>query len=121
MSHDITSHKVNPLNDKLVVRATDDPGPGGANHRYVVYGPPSTMADLYINFQNGGIAEAGINGVTHEVLIAIVLDRLHAFQKGVFACRENALAITKLEEAQHWLFHRTLERTQRGVEGTLAK
>ena len=37
---------------------------------------------------------------------------------GKFACRENAIALTKLEEAQLWLFSRTLARMQRGVEGT---
>jgi hypothetical protein len=33
-------------------------------------------------FQNGPIAEVGVNGVTHEVLLAIVADRLRSFQKG---------------------------------------
>jgi hypothetical protein len=34
-----------------------------------------------------------------------------------YACREIALAVTKIEEGLHWLHHRTLERTRRGVEG----
>ena len=50
-------------------------------------------------------------------LLAIVIDRLRAFQAGPFACRENALALTKIEEAQHWLLHRTRARMTRGVEG----
>ncbi|MBN1628153.1 MAG: hypothetical protein JW990_00165 [Thermoleophilia bacterium] len=70
-----------------------------------------------MRFQEGPIAEAGPNGLTQEVLIAICLDRLRSFQQGDFRCRENALAITKLEEAQHWLFHRTRARMERGVEG----
>jgi hypothetical protein len=62
-----------------------------------------------------------LEGVTQEALLAIVMDRLQSFQRGPFACRENALALTKIEEAQHWLFSRTLARMQRGVEGkTLA-
>ena len=36
---------------------------------------------------------------------------------GDFACRENALALTKVEEALHWLNHRTADRQRRGVEG----
>lgn len=36
----------------------------------------------------------------------------------VFKCRENACAITKIEEAEMWLQKRTAERKQRGVEGT---
>ncbi|MCC6800437.1 MAG: hypothetical protein IT325_09980 [Anaerolineae bacterium] len=80
------------------------------------HGEPAQHARIL--FQNGPIAEAGVNGVTHEALIAIVIDRLQAFQKGPFACRENALALTKLEEAQHWLHHRTRARMARQVEGT---
>jgi predicted deacetylase len=59
--------------------------------------------------------------VQNEDLIGCVLARLQAFQKGEFACRENALAITKLEEALLWLRARTNGREQRGVEGTSAK
>lgn len=69
-------------------------------------------------FQNGPIPESGVNGVTHEVLLAIVADRLRSFQKGPYACKANACALTHIEEAQHWLQQRTIERMRRGVEGT---
>ena len=119
---EIHDHKVNPANDKLDITVLDEPGPGGANHEYQVTGYASKdgvhNGCLRISFQEGPIAEAGVNGVTQEVLIAIVIDRLRSFQQGKFACRENALALTKLEEAQLWLFSRTLKRMQRGVEGT---
>lgn len=71
-----------------------------------------------IRFQNGPIQESGINGVTQEALLAIVRDRLRCFQAGPFACRENAIALTKLDEAAMWLEERTKARTRRGVEGT---
>ena len=71
-----------------------------------------------INFQEGPIKECGVNGVCNEDLIAMVITRLENFQKSEFACRENALAITKLEEAMLWLRKRTMGREQRGVEGT---
>ena len=116
----IEDHKVNPANDLINILVKDKPGAGGANHRYTVEFPDAHL-DVDINFQNGPIAEAGINGLTQEVLIAICIDRLRSFQAGPFACRENALALTKLEEAQHWLHHRTRARMARGVEGKTEK
>lgn len=119
---EITSHRVNPANDKLVIQVTDEPGAGGANHAYHVTGfvfpGTSSQDDTVIRFQNGPIAENGVNGITQEVLLAICIDRLQSFQKGPFSCRENAVALTYLETAQLWLQKRTLERMSRGVEGT---
>lgn len=130
----IEEHKVNPANDRLTITVTDEPGAGGANHRYKVSGfdlskNPSAVDPEYgqyagteteIFFQNGPINEAGVNGLTQEVLLAIVADRLRSFQAGKYACRENAIALTKIEEAQHWLQSRTRARMVRGVEGTHA-
>lgn len=112
----INSHKVNPANDRIEVTVVDEPGSGGANHQYSLQIP--NVPATYLNFQNGPIAEVGVNGITHEALLAVLVDRLQAFQKGPFACRENAIALTKIEEAQHWLHHRTKARVDRGVEGT---
>jgi hypothetical protein len=58
------------------------------------------------------------NGAFVEGVIAAALDRLEHYQSSPFRCRENALAITKLEEALHWCQHRTAARLARGVEGT---
>lgn len=133
---EITSHKVNGLNDQIKIEAVDEPGPGGANHHYSVTGfdtedNPSkyTTANGYatsfsrlpVIFQNGPIPTEGVNGVSNEALLAIVEDRLKCFQAGPYACRENALVLTKIQEAMHWLHHRTRERVARGVEGTLAR
>lgn len=122
MSRYIYDHAVNPANDRITVEVLDEPGAGGANHHYraswVANDPPHAQEYHNIFFQNGPINEVGINGLTHEVLLAIVADRLRAFQAGPYACRENALALTKIEEAQHWLHHRTRARMARGVEGT---
>jgi hypothetical protein len=73
---------------------------------------------LEVSFQNGPLNEAGINGTTNEHLLAILIDRMRAFQSGPFTCRENALALTKLEEAVMWLNQRTANREAHGVEGT---
>lgn len=130
----IEDHKVNPANDRLNITVTDEPGAGGANHAYRIdgfklsqnpsavdpeYGPRAAEA-VELFFQNGPINEAGVNGVTQEVLLAIVIDRLRSFQAGKYACRENALALTKIEEGMQWLLSRTRARMSRGVEGTHA-
>jgi hypothetical protein len=131
----IDTHKVNPANDTLTITVTDGPGDGGACHSYEIsgYNAWTNLSDVghrkilaadhktYVLFQNGPISEVGVNGITHEALIAILIDRLQSFQAGPFATRENALALTKLEEAQHWLFARTRSRMARGVEGTHQK
>ena len=124
MTRTINDHIVNPANDKLVVETLDAPGSGGANHVYQVRGYLSKEADetaVVIRFQNGPINEVGVNGLTQEALLAIVVDRLRSFQAGPFSCRENALALTKIEEAMHWLQQRTIRRMRAGVEGTHVK
>lgn len=71
-----------------------------------------------IHFQEGPIKECGVNGVMNEDLLVMVIRRLEGFQNSEFKCRENACAITKLEEALLWLRKRTMGRENRGVEGT---
>ena len=71
-----------------------------------------------IHFQEGPIKECGVNGVNNEDLLIMVIRRLEGFQNSEFKCRENACAITKLEEALMWLRKRTTGRENRGVEGT---
>ena len=111
----LEDHKVNPANDLITVTVIDGPGAGGASHEYQVVIPNGRTTN--ISFQNGPIGEVGVNGITQEVLLAIVKDRLKSFQAGPFACRENAIALTKIDEAMLWLFSRTLDRMRRGVEG----
>lgn len=71
-----------------------------------------------ISFQEGPVRECGVNGIHNEDLLNIVLERLSGFQRSKFRCRENAVAITKIEEALMWLRKRTDGRERRGVEGT---
>lgn len=107
----------------MSIVAVDEPGAGGANHHYQIRIEDATsiteVADIM--FQDGPVGEAGFNGATQEALLGIVIDRLESFQSGDYRCRENALAITKIEEALHWLDSRTRKRQARGVEGTSAK
>lgn len=119
----VTDHIINPANDRLMIEVLDEPGAGGASHEYRITaidngdGKPYQIADHHISFQNGGIAEVGVNGITQEVLLAIVADRLRSFNTGPFPSRENALALTHVETALLWLQKRTLDRVRRGVEG----
>jgi hypothetical protein len=120
MTREITGHEANEANKGLRVRAMDEPGHGGACHDYLVEIRDGRGAWM-INFQNGSIKEVGVNGLTPEVLIAIVMDRLASFQKGAFACVENEHAYHHLDQAFGWLASRTRRRVDAGVEGTLEK
>ena len=76
-----------------------------------------------IQWQNGPLlGPDGVrkepNGAFVEGVIQAAISRLCFYQDTKFKCRENALAITKLEEALHWLEHRTAGRVKRGVEGS---
>jgi hypothetical protein len=119
---EITGHKVRGLNEALRITARDEPGADGGNHVYHIGFATGerTAAWTIIEFQNGSLKESNVNGVSSEALIAVVMDRLEGFQRGEFACRETELALTKLQEAMHWLHHRTRDRVARGVEGTSA-
>jgi hypothetical protein len=113
----ITDHIANPANDRIDISVLDEPGAGGAHHHYAV-DVDGTENGLDVRFQNGPIAEDGVNGITQEVLLAIVIDRLRCFQAGPYACKENAEALAHAEQSLDWLKSRTKARMARGVEGT---
>lgn len=114
---------------QLEVLVLDEPGAGGANHDYAIkgYGQhpdgftengfPTSFVDCKISFQNGPIREVGVNGLTQEVLLAVLIDRLRSFQAGPFACTANAVALGHLKSALYCLQERTRDRIARGVEG----
>lgn len=89
-----------------------------APHAFVVERVEDKDTLCTIHFQEGPIKECGVNGVCNEDLIAMVIRRLESFQNSDYKCRENACAITKLEEALMWLRKRTNDREIRNVEGT---
>jgi hypothetical protein len=120
----LTDHIVpGAAGEVIEIFVIDPPGAGGASHLYNIafnLSVPTPPPTLSIKFQQGAITESGINGITNEALIAILIDRMRGFQSGPFTCRENALALTKLEEALFWLQARTRARLARQVEGTHA-
>lgn len=62
------------------------------------------------------------NGAFVEELIEAARQRLGFYQTAanyMFYCQENALALTRLEEAAMWLRARRENRGARGVQGTL--
>jgi len=123
----VTDHEIDGHECGLEVVVCDQPGSGGANHHYQIVNvsrqntaPDSAdFVECEIEFQNGPIKEVGVNGVTHEVLLAIVADRLKAFQSGPFANSHNEIALKHVELALSSLKTRTIDRINRGVEGQL--
>ena len=71
-----------------------------------------------IDFQEGPIKEVGINGVTEEDLLLMIIARLESFQCSEFKCIENEEAIVSLREALISMNYRRIKRIKRGVEGT---
>lgn len=84
----------------------------------LAHGPPPApiLVRQEIQFQHGPVGENGINGVQNEDILKLLAMRLRAFNSA-FPCRENSIAITKVEEALLWLEHRTAVRVEQGVEG----
>lgn len=72
---------------------------------------------LSFTIQDGPVSEKGVNGCQVDTLIESAKIILESFNKEL-SCRENSIAITKLDEALLWLKKRTEDRKQRGVEGT---
>lgn len=109
--------------DKLnSVFAQDEAGTGNANHVYEVYTASGDELIATIKFQHGPrrVPES-ISGVLDTDLLEIVRDRLKSFQSGEFACRENAIALTHIEDALLWMDRRVRDRAKRGVLGTNQK
>lgn len=72
-----------------------------------------------LKFQNGAMA-LGRNGAITEEVLDMLIEHINYFQKGKYACRENSLVITKLEEAKHWCLHRKQLREAQDLKGRAA-
>lgn len=107
-----------PLHKHLQVFATDAPGPGGANHEYAIFFETEKTRDFKtISFQKGGVNEVGLNGVSDEALLAIIIDRARGFSAGPFRSDLGDDALRHMEEALDCLKRRYEDRAARGVEG----
>ena len=103
-------------------------GVGGAAHNYFVTraddnnAPNADNILLSIHFQEGARKDPkATHGILDCDLLEIVRDRLKGFQQGEFATRENACALTHIEEALMWLNKRVEDRIERNVLGTYNK
>jgi len=110
------------------VRVCREKGNGGANHIYEIVGEaPLKDGDIgnlsvVIKFQNGPRnLQTSTHGVLDTDLLEIVRDRLTSFQNGDFRTRENAIALTHIEEALLWMNKRVEDRIERNVLGTMNK
>jgi len=66
--------------------------------------------------QSDPIGEVGVNGVQALDILKYTKCLFQSLNEA-FPCRENALSITKIEEAIHWQEARTKDRELRKVEG----
>jgi hypothetical protein len=73
---------------------------------------------ILITWQNGIVGEDGQTGAFVEDVIEAVLQRLRFFQTSKFRCRENAVAITHIEDGLNMLDARTRKRELENVENT---
>ena len=97
---------------------SDEKGNGGAHHCYVIDLQEGNR-EIFIDFQNGARKLPGsLHGVLDTDLLEIVRHRLQCFQQGEFATRENAIALTHIEEALLWMNKRVEDRIERNVLGT---
>lgn len=114
---EIHGHEINDCNEQIRITADErNIHNGNASHVYTVAW--NDKDGTILPFQNGPIKEAGVNGITQEVLLAILIDRLECFQDSVYKCQENQLALIALRDARDHLLSRTRKRLARGVEGT---
>lgn len=117
----LTGHKDGGMDSRLKIEVLDEPGPGGACHQYRISEDTegeSIMPATIVKFQKGPVKENGLNGISQEVLLEIVRDRLVGFQSGDFACEANQIALDHVEAAMTSLQERTKDRVDRDVEGT---
>lgn len=106
----VTIQKREKLNK---VYAIDEAGCGGANHEYIIL---CNDEPIEIAFQHDPRNDPeSISGVLDTDLLEIVRDRLKGFQQGEFATRENAIALTHIEEALLWMNKRVEDRIERNV------
>lgn len=105
----------------------DTAGAGNGRHYYEVVrrSQEKDCPDLLlatIHFQEGARNEPDSKaGVLETDLLEIVRHRLQCFQEGEYRTRENACALTHIEEALMWMNKRIADRKERGVLGTMKK
>ena len=111
------------LNNGIGIFATDNPGPGGARHHYsfVFHSEKGYLMYQNIAFQKGVVTENGINGISQEALLAVLIHRLECFIAGPYPSIETQNALNHCKMALDALKARTQDRLNRGVLGKYEK
>lgn len=86
----------------------------GKPDEYIWVRQPQNTIEFTI--QNGPIKEVGVNGCQVTDMIAVARHIINNLNQK-FPCRENAMTVTKLDEALMWQQKRTEDREARNVEG----
>lgn len=86
-----------------------------AGHIYVLENVDNTMGQkiTFMKKEDGRVVH---DGTTNEEVLKMLIERIKCLDRKL-PCRENYIALTKLEEALMWLDKRTQLRTEMGVEG----
>jgi hypothetical protein len=107
-------HRVEGESTLISLKTEGEKTAGGAYSKYVVTIPGQQFE---LPFQDGPIPIVGHNGLTQEVLAAIIIHRLECFQSGDYPCEENKIALKYFQAGLEHLKRRTRDRIARGVEG----
>ena len=105
------------INDTISVDTYVSEDPDGGK---IVSGGFTKGTGFLIDWQDGPLKDRGEqSGAFVEDVMLACIERLQSFQSTKFRCRENACAITHLQEAHMWLRERMRDRQERGVEGKM--
>lgn len=108
---------VSPVDKKMIITTTTDSNKDTYMYEISFVDSHGQKQIVTIPFQHGPIKEHGINGISAEALISILIYRLTIFQQSSFACDENSIALEYLKAALDALHSRTRDRMNRKVEG----
>ncbi len=73
-----------------------------------------------VAFQDGPVPEHGVNGLTNEALLAILIHRTNILNER-FPCNENSEALVLMTQAKQVFESRTKRRQAAGIEGKMVE
>jgi hypothetical protein len=123
-AHVIKSEEIYKDHNGISVIANSGRGLDG--HSYEVYYPKDENDPLvpkqlmHMHFQSGAVPINGVNGITNEILLAILINRTKILDCQ-YPCTENKLAISHMEDALGILEQRTARRISKGIEGKMTE
>lgn len=89
-------------------------------HRYTVTSNSLKGHLPDVIFQEGPVPQNGVNGLTNEALLAILIHRTKILDER-FPCNENSEAIALMTKAKHVFESRTKRRQAVGIEGKMVE